>query len=134
MLLKGCTVKTLHSDVLYNSKILYNFNCFCTNVPISLNWISSQQKFSLTSNYLGTNSVVLKRVDCSHFCRWCVFIGQENINKGCADNAVDVISKASADPLCTNGLCLLVCYNKLGIGPLLAHLNRRLMAELIIYQ
>ena len=31
----------------------------------SLNLNSLQQKFSLTSNYLGTNSVVVKRVDCS---------------------------------------------------------------------
>ena len=30
----------------------------------SLNLNSLQQKFSLTSNYLGTNSVVVKRVDC----------------------------------------------------------------------
>ena len=27
-------VKTLYSDILYNSKILYNVNCICTNVPV----------------------------------------------------------------------------------------------------
>ena len=31
-----CTVKTLYSDILYNSKILYNVNCICTNVPVKL--------------------------------------------------------------------------------------------------
>ena len=31
---KGHTVKTLYSDILYNSKILYNVNCICTNVPV----------------------------------------------------------------------------------------------------
>ena len=28
------TVKTLYRDILYNSKILNNVNCFCTNVPV----------------------------------------------------------------------------------------------------
>ena len=28
------TVKTLYSDILYNSKILYNVHCICTNVPV----------------------------------------------------------------------------------------------------
>ena len=28
------TVKTLYSDILYNSKILYSVNCICTNVPL----------------------------------------------------------------------------------------------------
>ena len=50
-------MKTLFSDIINNSKILYNFNCICTNVPISLNLNSLQQKFSLTSNYLGTVSL-----------------------------------------------------------------------------
>ena len=31
------TVKTLYSDILYNSKVLYNVNDICTNVPVSLN-------------------------------------------------------------------------------------------------
>ena len=31
----------------------------------SFNLSLLQQKFSLTSNYLGTNTVVVKRVDCS---------------------------------------------------------------------
>ena len=30
------TVKTLYSDILYNSTILYNVNCICTNVPVKL--------------------------------------------------------------------------------------------------
>ena len=32
----------------------------------SLNLSSLQQKFSLTSNYLGTNSTVVKRIDCNN--------------------------------------------------------------------
>ena len=28
------TVKTLYSDILYNSKILYNINCICKIVPV----------------------------------------------------------------------------------------------------
>ena len=58
------TVKTLYSDILYNSKILYNVIVFAQMYHFSLNLNSFQQKFSLTSNYLGTNSVVVKRVDC----------------------------------------------------------------------
>ena len=53
------------SDILYNSKIHYNVNCICTKVPVILNLNSLQQKFSLMSNYLGTNSVVVERVDCT---------------------------------------------------------------------
>ena len=56
----GYTVKT---DTLYNSKILYSVRSICTNVHFGLS--SLQQKFSLTSNNLGTNNVVVKRVDCS---------------------------------------------------------------------
>ena len=52
----SATVKTLYSDILYNSNILYNVNCICTNVKFSLNLNSLQQKFSLTSNYLRTVS------------------------------------------------------------------------------
>ena len=29
-------MKTLYSDILYNSKILYNVNCICTNVTVKL--------------------------------------------------------------------------------------------------
>ena len=59
-------MKTLYSDILYNSKTLYNVNCICTNVDLSLKLKCefNTTEFSLTSNYLGTNSVVVKRVDC----------------------------------------------------------------------
>ena len=30
------SVKTGYIHILYNSNILYNFNCFCTNVPVKL--------------------------------------------------------------------------------------------------
>ena len=62
------TVKTLHSIFLYNSKILYNVNnliVFAQMYQFHLNLNLLQQKFSLTSKYLGTNSVVVKRVDCT---------------------------------------------------------------------
>ena len=58
------TVKTLYTDTLYNSKILYNVISICTNVRFSLNLSSLQQKFSLTSNIWRTNTVVVKGVDC----------------------------------------------------------------------
>ena len=61
-MLEEITAKILYSDILYNSKIIYNVNCICTNVQFSLNLISLQQKFSLTLNYLGTNIVVVKNV------------------------------------------------------------------------
>ena len=60
-MLEEITVNTLYSDILYNIKILYNVNCIYTNVKVSLNLKSLQQKFSLTSSYLGTNSVAVKR-------------------------------------------------------------------------
>ena len=53
------TVKTLYSVILYYSKILYNVNCICTNLEFE--FITTQ--VVLTSNYLGTNSVDVKRVD-----------------------------------------------------------------------
>ena len=37
---------------------------FAQMYQFNLNLNSLQQKFSLTSNYLGTNSVVVKSVDC----------------------------------------------------------------------
>ena len=49
---------------IYNSKILYNDSSICTNVLFGLNLSSLQQKLSLTSTDLGTNTVVVKRVDC----------------------------------------------------------------------
>ena len=39
-------------------------NAFAQMYQFSLNLNSLQQKISLMSNYLGTNSVVVKRVDC----------------------------------------------------------------------
>ena len=39
---------------------------FAQMYQFSLNLNSLQQKFSLTSNYLGTNSVVVKKVDCTN--------------------------------------------------------------------
>ena len=47
---------------------------FCTNVPVlCLKLVSLQQKLSLMSNYLGINTVILKRADpiwsaCLNFC------------------------------------------------------------------
>ena len=54
------TVKPLYSDLLYNSKIPYNVICICTNVPVYLefDFITTELQL-LTSNYLGTNSVVV---------------------------------------------------------------------------
>ena len=54
------TVKTLYTDTLYNSKILYNVISICSNVPFSLNLDSLQQKFSLTSNYSGDKHCLCK--------------------------------------------------------------------------
>ena len=55
-------VKTLYTDTFYNSKILYTVISICTNVQFSLNLNSLQQIINLKSNYLGTYSVVVKRV------------------------------------------------------------------------
>ena len=72
------TVKTIYAETLYNSKILCNVSSICTMYQFSLNSSSLQQKFSLTSDYLGTNIVVLKKVDCnnkvvSNFCMLLTF-------------------------------------------------------------
>ena len=40
---------------------------FAQKYQFSLKLSSLQQKFSLTSNYWGTNTVVVKRVDCNGF-------------------------------------------------------------------
>ena len=49
--LQGCenTVKTLCSDILYKSKILYNVNCICTNAPIKLQFefITTEIQFNV---------------------------------------------------------------------------------------
>ena len=54
-------VKTLCSDILYNSKILYNVNCICTNVPVKLEFefITTEIQFNVK---LFEDSVVVKRV------------------------------------------------------------------------
>ena len=55
-------MKTLYSDILYNSKKFTTPIVFAQMYQFSLNLNSLQQKFSLTSNYLVTNNVVVKRV------------------------------------------------------------------------
>ena len=48
------TVGTLYTDILYNSKVLYNAGTgsICTTVLVQLELSSLQQKFSFTSNYM----------------------------------------------------------------------------------
>ena len=56
-------MKTLYSDILYNSKIISNDNCICTfklyQFSLDFTSLDLQLKISLSSNYLGTNSVVV---------------------------------------------------------------------------
>ena len=60
-----CTVKTIYTDTLHNIKILNNVSSICTNVPVYLEFeFITTEKFSIMSNYLGTNTVVVKWVDC----------------------------------------------------------------------
>ena len=54
---------------LFKSKVIYNVGSICTNVPVQLEneLISTEirfniQKSRLTSNYLGTNTVIVKRL------------------------------------------------------------------------
>ena len=54
-------MKTLYSNILYNSKSLNNVNMY----QFSLDLNSLQNKFSLTFNYFETNRIVVKRVDCT---------------------------------------------------------------------
>ena len=61
-------MKTLYSNILYNSKSLNNVNCtfvFVQMYQFSLDLNSLQYKFSLTFNYFETNRVVVKRVNCT---------------------------------------------------------------------
>ena len=58
------SVYLLYTDTLYNSKILYNVSDICTNVPVYIEFEFITKKFSLTSNYLGPNTIVVKRIDC----------------------------------------------------------------------
>ena len=55
-------MKNLYSDILITAKFFTSI-VFAQMNWFSLNLNSLQQKFSLTSNYLGTNSVVVKKVD-----------------------------------------------------------------------
>ena len=45
----SCIVKILYSDILYNSKILYNINCISTNVPFKLRikFITTEIQFNV---------------------------------------------------------------------------------------
>ena len=61
------TVKTLYTATLYNSNILYNIGSIVQMYQFSLNLSSLEQKFSLTSSYLGTNAIIVKRIDCTLF-------------------------------------------------------------------
>ena len=46
-------------------KIFTRSDVFAQMYQFSLHLSSLQQKFSLTSNYLGTNTVIVKRIHCS---------------------------------------------------------------------
>ena len=52
MPLKG-TVKTLYNDILYNSKILYNVNCICTNVLVKLKFEFNIKEIQLNVKLFG---------------------------------------------------------------------------------
>ena len=51
--LRTFTVKTIYSDILYNSKILYNVNCICTNVPVYLKFEFIATEIQTNVNFLG---------------------------------------------------------------------------------
>ena len=57
-------MKTLYTDTFIKAKFFIMSVVFAQMYQFSLNLSSLQQKFSLTSIYLGTNTVVVKRVDC----------------------------------------------------------------------
>ena len=59
------TVKTLYTDTHYNSKFFTTSVVFAQMYQLSLNLNSLQQKFRLTSNYFGTNTVAVKKVVCT---------------------------------------------------------------------
>ena len=59
--------KLLTATFFITAKFFTTSIVFAQMYQFSLNLNSLQQKFSLTSNYLGTNSVVVKRVDCIWF-------------------------------------------------------------------
>ena len=42
-------MKTLYSDILYKSKILYNVNCISTNVPVKIEFgfITTEIQFNV---------------------------------------------------------------------------------------
>ena len=47
---------------LYNSKILYNVNCICTNIPVECGFITTEIQFYIK---LFGDSVIVKKVDCN---------------------------------------------------------------------
>ena len=62
-----CTLYILTLDQ-YSSKIHHNVGYMCTNVyQFRMNLISvhCDRKFSYSSAYLGTNTAIVKRVDCA---------------------------------------------------------------------
>ena len=62
-----CTVKTLYTDTFITVQFFTMSVVFAHMYQLSLNLNSLHQKFSLTSNYLGSNTVVLKRDDCTYY-------------------------------------------------------------------
>ena len=58
------TVKTLILTFFITAKFFSMSVVLAQMYQFSLNLSSLQHKFGLTSNYLGTNAVVVKRVDC----------------------------------------------------------------------
>ena len=57
-------MKTLYSDILYKSKILYNVNCICTNVPVKLEFgfISTEIQFNLNWGQCQLGTVVFAQM------------------------------------------------------------------------
>ena len=61
----------LFTTTFFISAKFFTSIVFAQMYQFSLNLNTLQQKFSFTSNYLGTNSVVVKRVDCiSYTPKW----------------------------------------------------------------
>ena len=61
---QNATVKNLYTDNLYNSKIHNNVGSGCTNVPVQLEFEFITIEIQLNVKLFGTNTVVVKRVDC----------------------------------------------------------------------
>ena len=61
-------LKTLYILTLFITAKFFTISVvFAQMYQFSLNLSSLQQKFSLTSNYLGTNTVIVKRFDCTYY-------------------------------------------------------------------